>query len=188
MSQQAPPTARPPPATAPNGDPNTRPSAADLPSANTALPSKKTKNKKSADPVNTYQAIQDTMKQLEQSKAGDREQEIEIEREVRKANRELSNLLSSLETPMSRLDTVQRKYSDLLAEMKRTEREYQRSKKRADQLQKEKDTNRSELTKMTIVKDKLEKLCRELQKDNKKLKVSCGREMTPMVCWLTYRG
>jgi len=182
MSQQAPPVARPPPATALNGDPNGRPSAADLPSpATTAPPGKKSKAKKSADPVNTYQAIQDTMKQLEQSKAGDREQEIEIEREVRKANRELSNLLSSLETPMSRLDTVQRKYSDLLAEMKRTEREYQKSKKRADQLQKEKDTNRSELTKMTTVKDKLEKLCRELQKDNKKLKVSHGRKLC---CWL----
>lgn len=175
MSQQAHPVGRPIPSV-PNGDLNTRSSVADLPSpATTAPPGKKSKTKKSADPVNTYQAIQDTMKQLEQSKAGDREQEIEIEREVRKANRELSNLLSSLETPMSRLDTVQRKYSDLLAEMKRTEREYQKSKKRADQLQKEKDSNRTELTKMTTVKDKLEKLCRELQKDNKKLKVSLRR-------------
>lgn len=54
--------------------------------------------------------------------------------------------------------------------MKRHEREHQKSKKRADQLQKEKDSNRQELTKSNAVKDKLEKLCRELQKDNKKLK------------------
>lgn len=96
---------------------------------------------------------------------------IPSEREVKKANRDLSNLLSTLETPMSRLDILQRKYTDLLADMKRTEREYNKTKKRADQLQKEKDASRSELSKMTTVKDKLEKLCRELQKDNKKLKV-----------------
>ncbi len=66
---------------------------------------------------------------------------------------------------------MQRKYAELLAEMKRTEREHIKSKKRADQLQKEKDASRSELSKMTAVKEKLEKLCRELQKENKKLKV-----------------
>lgn len=71
---------------------------------------------------------------------------------------------------MSRLETVQRKYTELLAEMKRTEREHVKSKKRADQLQKEKDNTRSELSKMTSQKERLEKLCREMQKDNKKLK------------------
>lgn len=71
---------------------------------------------------------------------------------------------------MSRLETVQRKYTELLADMKRTEREHLKAKKRADQLQKEKDSTRSDLTKMTTAKEKLEKLCREMQKDNKKLK------------------
>ena len=92
------------------------------------------------------------------------------DREVKKANRDLSNLLSTMEAPMSRLETVQRKYTELLAEMKRTEREHIKSKKRADQLQKEKDNTRSELSKMTSQKERLEKLCREMQKDNKKLK------------------
>lgn len=94
-----------------------------------------------------------------------------LEREVKKANRELSNLLSTLETPMSRIEIVQKRYAELLTEMKKTEREHIKSKKRADQLQKEKDASRSELSKMTTVKEKLEKLCRELQKENKKLKV-----------------
>ena len=62
----------------------------------------------------------------------------------------------------------------LLGDMKRTEREHVKSKKRADQLQKERDASRSELSKTTAVKDKLEKLCRELQKENKKLKVRHG--------------
>ena len=55
--------------------------------------------------------------------------------------------------------------------MKRLERDYQKSKKRADQLQKEKDGGKSELNKTVTIKDKLEKLCRELQKENKKIKV-----------------
>lgn len=71
----------------------------------------------------------------------------------------------------SKVDTLQRKYSELLAEMKRTEREHIKAKKRGDQLQKEKDSQRSELTKSNSMKEKLEKLSRELTKENKKLKV-----------------
>ena len=100
------------------------------------------------------------------------------EREVKKANRELSHLLATLETPMSRIEIVQKRYAELLTEMKKTEREYIKAKKRADQLQKEKDASRSELGKMTTVKEKLEKLCRELQKENKKLKVRLRQQRT----------
>lgn len=76
-----------------------------------------------------------------------------------------------MDPSISKIDTVQRKYSELLAEMKRTEREHIKAKKRGDQLQKEKDSQRSELTKATSMKEKLEKLSRELTKENKKLKV-----------------
>lgn len=93
------------------------------------------------------------------------------EREVKKANRDLSNLLSTMDPSMSKMDAVQRKYSELLAEMKRTEREHMKAKKRGDQLQKDKDAQRSELTKANTMKEKLEKLSRELTKENKKLKV-----------------
>lgn len=93
------------------------------------------------------------------------------DREVKKANRDLQNLLQSMDGPISKIETVQRKYSELLAEMKRTEREHIKAKKRGDQLQKDKDTQRSELTKANSMKEKLEKLSRELTKENKKLKV-----------------
>lgn len=171
-------SARPSPAN--HAEQNRQPSVADLPPPathpTTAAPvSKKSKSKKNADPVDSKKAIEDTIRQLEQSRAGDREQELEIEREVRKHTREQTSQLASLD-PMARIDALQRKYSELLAEMKRTEREHIKAKKRADQLQKEKDTNRTELTKMTTVKEKLEKLCRELQKDNKKLKVGRSEE------------
>lgn len=56
--------------------------------------------------------------------------------------------------------------------MKKLDRDYAKSKKRADQLQKDQDKSKSELTKTVTMKDKLEKLCRELTKENKKVKVS----------------
>lgn len=56
--------------------------------------------------------------------------------------------------------------------MKKLDRDYAKSKKRSDQLQKDQDKGKSELNKTVTMKDKLEKLCRELTKENKKVKVS----------------
>lgn len=72
---------------------------------------------------------------------------------------------------MTRLETVHKKYTELLADMKKLDRDYSKSKKRADQLQKDQDKGKSELNKTVTMKDKLEKLCRELTKENKKVKV-----------------
>lgn len=55
--------------------------------------------------------------------------------------------------------------------MKKLERDHAKSKKRADLLQKESDKAKSENSKTGTMKDKLEKLCRELTKENKKMKV-----------------
>ena len=93
------------------------------------------------------------------------------EREVRKATRDLNNLLAGMGTPLEKMEALQKKNQDLFADMKRLERDYNKSKKRADQLQKERDAQRTELTRTVGVKDKLEKLAREFTKDNKKLKV-----------------
>jgi len=73
---------------------------------------------------------------------------------------------------MTRLETVHKKYTELLADMKKLDRDYAKSKKRSDQLQKDQDKGKSELNKTVTMKDKLEKLCRELTKENKKVKVS----------------
>lgn len=72
---------------------------------------------------------------------------------------------------MTRLETVHKKYTELLADMKKLDRDYSKSKKRADQLQKDQDKGKSDLSKTVTMKDKLEKLCRELTKENKKVKV-----------------
>jgi len=72
---------------------------------------------------------------------------------------------------LQKIEVLQRRVTEHLASMKRLERENQKNKKRADLLQKDKDHARSDLSKTTILKEKLEKLCRELQRENNRLKV-----------------
>ncbi len=94
-----------------------------------------------------------------------------VEREIKKATRDLTNLLGGMDNANARVDAMQKKYAELLASQKRLEKENAKNKKRADLIQKEKDSVRSDFTKSNSVKDKLEKLSRELQRENKKLKV-----------------
>lgn len=105
-----------------------------------------------------------------------------IEREVKKATRDLNQLLSNIESPMTRLETVHKKYTELFADMKKLDRDYTKSKKRADQLQKDQDKGKSDLNKTVTMKDKLEKLCRELTKENKKVKVSRSPGWSNPIC------
>lgn len=90
---------------------------------------------------------------------------------------------------MTRLETVHKKYTELLADMKKLDRDYSKSKKRADQLQKDQDKGKSDLNKTVTMKDKLEKLCRELTKENKKVKVGqsvCAARWMRRATWRTY--
>ncbi|KAJ6000250.1 hypothetical protein N7481_000659 [Penicillium waksmanii] len=131
---------------------------------------KKNKGKKVADPNETSKLLAAKISQLEQDAAGEKDQEQEIEREVKKATRDLNQLLNNIESPMTRLETVHKKYIELLSDMKKLDRDYAKSKKRADQVQKDQEKGKSELNKTVTMKDKLEKLCRELTKENKKVK------------------
>ncbi|KAI7524625.1 hypothetical protein KC317_g21457, partial [Hortaea werneckii] len=115
-------------------------------------------------------ALLSKISQLEASSTENAHEAAEIEQEVKKANRDLSQLLNTLEPHNSKLDAVQRKYSELLADMKRVEREHVKAKKRGDQLQKEKEEIGKERTRERGLKEKLEKLSRELTRENKKLK------------------
>lgn len=163
-------------------------------------PTKKGKQRKLADSSDTSRLLQARISQLEQDAAGEKDQEAEIgmrvaappthpsptyevpvadhcalEREVKRANRDLMQQMAKMGDPTDKIDFLLRKSSELLADMRRMERENQKNKKRGDTLQKEKDTNRTELTKTVTLKEKLEKLCRELQRDNNKLKVTSLR-------------
>jgi hypothetical protein len=106
------------------------------------------------------------------------------EREVKKASRELNNQTSKLDD-IQKIDTLQKRCADLFAEMKRHERDNLKNKKRADQLQKEKDHSRTELSKNVSLREKLEKLCRELQRENNRLKV-CGPRPDWGLCSLLF--
>jgi len=114
--------------------------------------------------------VQARLSQLEQERAGEKTQQAEVDREVKKATRDLNELLNSVKDPMARIELLQRKYEELLTEMKRVDREYIKTKKKSDQQQKEQDKSKTEHNKTATMKDKLEKLCRELTKENKKVK------------------
>ncbi|KAL2262589.1 hypothetical protein VTK26DRAFT_854 [Humicola hyalothermophila] len=139
------------------------------PAPSAAVPGKKGKQKKAPEPNEASKLIAQRITQLELDAAGEKDQEAEIEREVRKANRELHSQTSKM-SDIQKIEHLTKRCSDLLSEMKRHERESIKNKKRGDQLQKDKDNSRNELNKTVSLKEKLEKLCRELQKENNKLK------------------
>lgn len=96
-----------------------------------------------------------------------------VEREVKKAGRELQGQTAKMDN-LQKIDHLTKRCTELFHDMKKHQHENIKNKKRGDQLQKEKDQSRSELSKTVGLKEKLEKLCRELQKENNKLKVSLG--------------
>ncbi|KAI1340902.1 myosin-like coiled-coil protein-domain-containing protein [Xylariaceae sp. FL0016] len=130
---------------------------------------KKGKGKKALDSSEASKLVATRIAQLEGDTAAEKEQEAEIEREVRRAHRELNHQMNKM-SDFDKIDLLTKRSSELFASMKRLERENFKNKKRADQLQKEKDSSRADLSKQIGLKEKLEKLCRELQKENNKLK------------------
>ncbi|KJZ75003.1 hypothetical protein HIM_05489 [Hirsutella minnesotensis 3608] len=131
--------------------------------------SRKAKGKKAMDSSEASRLLQARISQLEQDAAGEKDQELEIEREVKRANRDLMQQVAKMDD-MQKIDHLTKRSSELLADMRRLEKENQKNKKRGDTLQKERDANRTELSKTVGLKEKLEKLCRELQRDNNKMK------------------
>lgn len=155
----------------PNGHhvPVQEPRPAPTPAMASNAAAKKGKGKKTLDSNEASKLVAARISQLEVDTAAEKEQEAEIDREVRKANRELNHQMNKM-NDMDKIELLTKRSSELFANMKRLERENLKNKKRADQLQKEKDSSRSDLSKQISLKEKLEKLCRELQKENNKLK------------------
>ncbi|KAJ1329704.1 Myosin-like coiled-coil protein [Microdochium nivale] len=145
------------------------PAAAMAQNAAAGAAAKKVKAKKAFDSSEASKLVAARISQLEVDTAAEKEQEAEIDREVRKANRELHHQMNKM-SDLDKIDLLTKRSSELFANMKRLERDNIKNKKRADQLQKEKDTSRTDLSKQVGLKEKLEKLCRELQKENNKLK------------------
>jgi chromosome segregation ATPase len=148
----------------PNGD------SADLPPP--TQPVKKGKPAKRTTPSAEENAklVQARLSQLEQEKTTEKTAQAEVDREVKKATRDLNELIKTVKDPLGRIDLLQQKYEELLGDMKKLEREYTKTKKKSDQQQKDSDKAKTEHNKTATMKDKLEKLCRELTKENKKVK------------------
>ncbi|KAH9909664.1 myosin-like coiled-coil protein-domain-containing protein [Xylariomycetidae sp. FL2044] len=146
-----------------------RPAPTPTPAMASNAANKKAKGKKALDSNEASKLISARISQLEVDTAAGKEEQAEIDREVKKANRELNHQMHKM-NDMEKIDLLTKKSTQLFADMKRLERENLKNKKRADQLQKEKDSSRTDLSKQIGLKEKLEKLCRELQKENNKLK------------------
>ena len=114
--------------------------------------------------------VQERLAQLEREKAGERTQQVEVDREVKKESRHVDEELSKITSDQERADEIKRRYDALFADMKKLERELVKSKRKAEQLQKDKDRITSEHNKVNTQKDKMEKLSRTFQQENKKLK------------------
>ena len=99
------------------------------------------------------------------------------ERSVKKATREIREDIDkhAKNDPVAQVNLIQKRCESLLFDQKRWARDLSKSKKRADQLQKEKDAARSELSKTNTQRHKLEGLCRELQKEGKLIKADNKR-------------
>jgi chromosome segregation ATPase len=85
--------------------------------------------------------------------------------------REVTQELKSYESLNKKFDALNDKYKELLSSMKRLERDYRVTKKKHEQVQKEKDTAKTDLQKMTASKSKLETVSQGLTKKIKELQV-----------------
>ncbi|KAH8110693.1 hypothetical protein DFH11DRAFT_1513997 [Phellopilus nigrolimitatus] len=164
-----PPAGPAPPAPAPNGaapkpHPHpalgtaTQPAAA----ANGAPTQKGAPGKKGAakadtpvDPQAMYESLKSKIAALEEELNHADEEELKFAEEAQKSVRGMED------------NAVHAKYVELFAEMKRVERDHAKEKQK---LVKDKDTAKSQLTKVNQTKAKLENLARDLTKDNKKLR------------------
>ncbi|KAI9344285.1 myosin-like coiled-coil protein-domain-containing protein [Obelidium mucronatum] len=122
---------------------------------------------------NTQQQINSTISHLEMTKEQQDEEDKIIAKLVKKETREIMIITESHRPAEERMKLIQSKYLELYQQNKRMERESLKLLKRQDIEQKEKEALISELHKVTIQKQKIENLCRELQKDNKKIKEKC---------------
>nr|CAG8485339.1 12030_t:CDS:10 [Entrophospora candida]CAG8535807.1 5496_t:CDS:10 [Entrophospora candida] len=130
---------------------------------------------KPLDPQELNNMIQNKISQLETESSLEDEEEKAISKAVKKASKEIKEIINSHDDQLEKIDTIQQRYMELFQEMKRLERDYAKMKKRNELLQKEKDSTKNELAKSNSVKHKFENICRELHKENKRIKEESKR-------------
>lgn len=119
--------------------------------------------------------IASKISELERENIKDEEEEKEIARAVKAEHRKLSTLVSETDTEIGKVTLLQRKYTSLFQDMQRLEREHARQRAKSEKSSKDYSTSKAELSKAVNMKHKLETLCRELQKENKRVKEDSKR-------------
>lgn len=125
--------------------------------------------------TNLTSLIASKISELEKETVKDEEEEKEIARAVKAEHRKLSTLVSETDTEIGKVTLLQRKYTNLFQDMQRLEREHARQRAKSEKFTKEFSSSKIELNKALNMKHKLETLCRELQKENKRVKEDSKR-------------
>lgn len=128
-------------------------------------------------PSNLTSLIASKITELEKESTRDEEEEKEIARAVKAEHRKLSSLVSETDSEIDKVTLLQRKYTSLFQDMQRLEREHARQRSKSEKSVKEHNTSKLELNKAINMKQKLETLCRELQKENKRIKEDNKRQI-----------
>lgn len=105
------------------------------------------------------------------------EEEKEIARAVKAERSKLNLLVSDTDSELDRITLLQKKYNSLFENMQKLERDHARSKQKWETTLKDHNSAKVELTRTNNMKQKLETLCRELQKENKRIKEEGKRQV-----------
>eukprot|EP00160_Parvularia_atlantis_P003094 Unigene12576_Nuclearia_a/m.38197 Unigene12576_Nuclearia_a/g.38197 ORF Unigene12576_Nuclearia_a/g.38197 Unigene12576_Nuclearia_a/m.38197 type:complete len:436 (-) Unigene12576_Nuclearia_a:8-1315(-) len=100
------------------------------------------------------------------------EQELLQEQEtaLREAVREIAEIVSTSAPELDKVEFVQNRFMELVQELCDTDLLLSRANRTLDVAIKERDDAHSEISKVNAMKTRLESLCRELQKENKRIK------------------
>ncbi|RUS15291.1 myosin-like coiled-coil protein-domain-containing protein [Endogone sp. FLAS-F59071] len=139
--------------------------------------------KKQLTPEELNSMIHSKISQLEEETAHEEEEEQALANAVKKANKEITQVIDSEEA--DKLTIVHQKYMEIFQEMKRLERDNGKMRKQTELVRKERDAAKSDLSKANSMKHKLETVCRELQKENKRIKVH-GQSTVFTICSLSW--
>ncbi|KAJ1561428.1 hypothetical protein HK096_004762 [Nowakowskiella sp. JEL0078] len=126
--------------------------------------------KKSLAPDEINNLIKNKLGQLENEVAAEDEEDKSIARSIKKASKDVISLIGSIHSPEQKLEQYHTTYMELFQEYKKLERDGAKLKRKYEQLSKEKDSIKADFNKTNLQKQKIEMLCRELQKENKRVK------------------
>ena len=96
---------------------------------------------------------------------------VTLDRSIKKSIKDLQQSLGNVDDSDTRIKPIYDRLIHMVQEMKKTEFEMTRIRRKTDLICREKDLLKLELRKSNSVRAKLENLCRELQKDNKRIRV-----------------